>query len=246
MTRGTIVAVLMCLAAAAQGAAPPSAVPPSAADLDRLEVLVTRAEDVDAIKRLTFIFGYYRDKFLDESALSLFTDQAVADFAGGKYVGKASIARLMRSAAYKMPEAVEGRGPQYGLMNDHILMQQVITVAPDGLSARGRFKDWNTSAVFGRSQTRSAGVYENAYVKDQGVWKISAMAYCLRYSNPYLVNPRDIPVPDDAPPTPVFFPTDPTGPDRQSNTACHLWPHPGISPPLHYPHPIDGDYIHRP
>jgi SnoaL-like domain len=219
---------------------------PSAAELDALEAKIVRAEDVEAIKRLTFVFGYYRDKFFYDEALALFTEDAVIDYAGGKYLGKPSIRRLLGTSRYTLPEAIGKRGPQSGLMNDHILMEQVITVSPDGRTANARFKDWNTQGVFGKSQTRSSGVYENEYRKMDGVWKISAMAYCTRYANPYLVNPRDIPAPNDSPATPEFYPRDRNGPDRQSNYACHEWPHPGVSPPLHYPHPVTGDYIHRP
>lgn len=247
LPRTLIAAMLAALGASAMSRVPAAEVPvPSAAELDALEAKIVRAEDVEAIKRLTFVFGYYRDKFFYDEALALLTDDAVVDYAGGKYLGKASIRRLLRSSRYTLPEAIGKRGPQFGVMNDHILMEQVITLSPDGREAKARFKDWNTQGVFGQSQTRSSGVYENEYRKMDGVWKISAIAYCTRYANAYLVNPRDIPAPNDAPATPDFFPRDPNGPDRQSNYACHEWPHPGVSPPLHYPHPVTGDYIHRP
>jgi hypothetical protein len=245
VARKLLAVLLLALGAAATSPAA-EAQAPSAGELDALEAKIVRAEDVEAIKRLTFIFGYYRDKFFYDQALSLFTEDAVVDYAGGKYLGKPSIRRLLRSPGYTAPEAMGRSGPQFGVMNDHVLMEQVITLTANGRTAQARFKDWNTQGVFGKSQTRSSGVYENEYRKTDGVWKISAMAYCMRYANAYLVNPRDIPAPNDAPATPEFFPRDPNGPDRQSNYACHEWPHPGVSPPLHYPHPVTGDYIHRP
>ncbi len=219
---------------------------PSDAQLDRLDALVTRAENVYSIKKLIFVFGYYRDKFLDNQVLSLFSDSAVADADGGKYIGKDSVRRLITGAHFKMAEAVGKQGPQRGLLDDHIMMQEVIDVDPGGLSAKARFKDWFQQAVYGKSQTMGSTVYEARFRKEGGVWRFTALTYCTRYSYPYLGNLRDTPLPDIAPPVPKFYPADPNGPDRQSNTACHPWPYPGIRPAFHYPHPVTGDWIHKP
>lgn len=218
----------------------------SVTDLDALEATVREAEDIQDIERLTFIFGYYRDKFFDDEALSLFSDNAVVNYANGKYVGKGSIRRLFLGNRFKLPEAVGKQGPQRGLLNDHILMMPVIDIAPGGQFAKARFKDWVFQGVSHKSQTMSSGLYEFEYAKQDGVWRISMMAYCTRFSHPYETNPRDIPLPERERPEPAFFPTDSDGPDKQTDYACPPWPHPSIAPPFHYPHPVTGDYIRRP
>ena len=219
---------------------------PSDAQLDRLDALVTRTENIYSIKKLIYVFGYYRDRFLDDEVLSLFTDSAVADADGGKYIGKNSVRRLITGPHFKMAEAVGKQGPQPGLLNDHIIMQEVIDVDPSGVSAKARFKDWFVQAVHGKSQTMGSMIYEGEFRKEDGIWRISALTVCPRYDYPYLGNLRDTPVPNIAPPVPKFYPADPQGPDRQSNTACHPWPFAGITPPFHYVHPVTGDRINKP
>jgi hypothetical protein len=219
---------------------------PSDAELDRLEAQVVRAENVEAIKRLTHIFGYLRDKFYDDEMLELFTDDAVVDFKGGKYIGKESVRRLFTGPRYKPQEAVGRQGPQPGIINDHILMQHVITLSDDGLSARARWKEWAQRGVHGVRQTYLTGVYENTYRKVDGVWRISAMAYCTRFETPYLLGIFEREEPPAFRPVPTFYPQDPLGPDKQSNYACHEYPHVGVNPPMHYPHPVTGDWNYKP
>ncbi len=72
------------------------------------------------------------------------------------------------------------------------------------------------------------------------------MTYCQEWRNTYTtaLNFTERPVfPVRAP---VTFPTDPAGPDRIGNTACHPWPYVGITPPMHYPHPVTGDFVQKP
>lgn len=219
---------------------------PTDAELDRLEESITRIEDVEAIKRLTHAFGYLRDKFYDQEILALFTEDAVVDYKGGKYIGRQSVQRLIESDKYKPAEAVGKRGPQPGILNDHILLQHVITLAPDGQSARARWKEWAQTGVHGVQQTYATGVYENTYRKVDGVWRISAMAFCTRYETPYLQSVQERAMPPAFRPVPKFYPEDPHGPDKQSNYACHEYPHAGVNPPLHYPHPVTGDWNYKP
>jgi SnoaL-like domain len=210
-----------------------------------LDRLVTHLEDVESIKRLQFVYGYYQDKFFVDRVVDLFSDNATADYEGGKYVGKESIRRLFLGR-FTMPEAQMKQGPQYGLINDHYQMQNIVDVASDGKTAKARFRDLITKGVYGREQSFSAGIYENDYVKENGIWKISSMVYCEQWHQPYKVNLHDVPLPSYPPHWPKLYPEDPSGPDRISNYACHPWPHAGITPPMHYPHPITGEFIYKP
>ena len=59
--------------------------------LDALEAQVVAAEDVAAIKRLQRQYGYYVDKGMWEDIADLYTDDAVANYPAGTYIGHDSI-----------------------------------------------------------------------------------------------------------------------------------------------------------
>lgn len=240
----TISAVVAVVLASAVPAA--NAAAPTSAQLDTLEREIVRAEDVEAIKRLTYTFGYYRDKFLDDQALAAFTDNAEYHILNGRYKGKASIARLFASARYR-PEGATPKvqGPQQGILNDRILLQHTITVADDGQSAKIRFKDWTQQAKHGVNQTYSLGAYEGQLVKQNGQWLYSRLVQCTRYSVPYLTSYLDIPLPTPGP-VPTFYPKDPDGPDWYTNEGCHQFPNYGLSPKPHFVHPVTGEPYNKP
>ena len=63
-------------------------------------------------------------------------------------------------------------------------MQPVVTLAPDGQSGRAR---WHIMAMLGgyeRSASWSGGVYENQYVRENGVWKFSHRAIVADWAYP--------------------------------------------------------------
>ena len=64
-------------------------------------------------------------------------------------------------------------------------MQPVVTLAADGQSGKGR---WHIMAMLGgyeRSASWAGGVYENQYVRENGVWKIKEVRYLPQYSGRY-------------------------------------------------------------
>ena len=48
----------------------------------------------------------------------------------------------------------------------------MITVAPDGASAQGRWRTVIMAGEYGKSASWGEGTYENEYVNDGGIWKI--------------------------------------------------------------------------
>jgi hypothetical protein len=240
-TISAVVAVVLASAASTSTAAVPTS-----QQLDTLEREVVRAEDVQAIKRLTYTWGYYRDKFLDDKALEAFADNAEYHILNGRYRGKDSIRRLFASARYR-PEgaAPQVQGPQKGILNDRILLQHTITVADDGQSAKIRFKDWTQQAKYGENQFYSLGSYEGQLVKQDGQWRFSRLVQCTRYAVPYLTSYLDIPLPQPTA-VPTFYPKDPDGPDWYTNEACHQFPNYGLSPKPHFVHPVTGEPYHKP
>jgi len=219
---------------------------PLASTLEQVERDVTLSEDIEEVKRLTYVYGYLRDSLDYGALLNLFTDDARFDFANGQYVGKESIARLLYSARFNVSADAARTGNVENVLNEHVMMQPVITISSDGKSAFVRVKEVGTTGVFQQSQTYTVGVYENQYVKADGRWMIAAMKHCYRMDMPYGVGVFELPERPAYTPVPTFYPEDPEGPDRQSSYACHTYPHAGVNPPFHYDHPVTGERIQKP
>ncbi len=164
---------------------------------------VTRLEAENEIENLQRIFGFYFDKNEWVQAADLFTEDATLEWGGsGVYAGKAHI------LAYLQTWGAEG--PQQGILNDQMQLQPVITIAPDGTTAQGRWHHFSQEAVHGVSHHWGTGVYENEYRFEDGVWKISKLHLYSTMRTPYddgwavTALPRTTPsveVPPDAPPS---------------------------------------------
>lgn len=131
---------------------------------------VERLEDQAAIENLTAMFGYYFDKGLWTEASELFSRNGTFEYGQrGVYRGKERIRRSM------LLFGPEGLSP--GHLNNHMMLQAVIVVAPDGRTATGRWQgpvmlaEPNANGIWG------VGIYENAYVKEGGIWKISSLHF---------------------------------------------------------------------
>ena len=74
-------------------------------------------------------------------------------------------------------------------------MQDVITVAPDRKTAKGRFHGillggWHddfqeTREEIMPQQFMEAGIYENDYVRENGIWKIKRLDYMMQWQANY-------------------------------------------------------------
>jgi hypothetical protein len=148
----------------------------------RLGAAATRLEDAEAVKRLQRAYGFYLDKGYWQEAADLFADDATYESGvDGVYVGKARILKRIELEG----GGTAGPGLPYGRLNNRMQLQPVIHVAPDGRSARGR---WRELALLGQFQQYAAweeGVYENEYVKQGDIWKIRSLHYYPNFHAPY-------------------------------------------------------------
>lgn len=148
--------------------------------LDRLEAEVAGAEDVRAIKKLQRAYSYYLDKGMWADLADLFTEDAVANYPAGVFVGRPSI----RNHLFKN-FGTDGVGLGDGRLYNHMNLQPVVHLEPGGRSAKGR---WRALAMFGRfggAANWAEGVYEIGYAKDAGVWKIRALDYYSGFGASY-------------------------------------------------------------
>ncbi|CAN5554463.1 hypothetical protein BH09PSE4_BH09PSE4_21110 [soil metagenome] len=148
----------------------------------RLQAEVRSLEDGDAIKKLQRAYGYYIDRGYWTEAANLFADDASFESGiDGVYVGRRRILEyLIRKGGGNA-----GPGLPFGQYNHHMQLQPVIDVAPDGRTAAGRWRELALTGQFKVSAYWEAGIYENSYVKQDGVWKIAALHHYPQFTAPY-------------------------------------------------------------
>ena len=134
---------------------------------------VSQLRDEADIRYLQYRYGFYDEQFQWDRLLDLFADEdcSVEIGARGKYIGKPNVMRFYREViAHNRTKLMKNE------IYNHLQLQMVITVDADGLHAKARSRALIQGA---RNQVTSLllaeGVYENSYVKQNGIWKIQHM-----------------------------------------------------------------------
>ncbi len=147
--------------------------------LEWLEAGIRNAEAVRAVKRLQHAYGHYSEMGLWHDFADLFADSGIGHYPHGD-LGKESIRRLF------LEEVGGGKlGLDKGRLYIHFMMEPVVTLSPDGKSARGRWRILAMMGSYGKSAFWAGGVYENAYIFEDGFWKIQDLKYYASYSGRY-------------------------------------------------------------
>ena len=146
----------------------------------QLENRLHKAQALRDIKRLQYSYAHYAESGLWLDLGDLFAANGVAHYAQGDFRGPESLRK------FYLQELGRGQlGLADGRIYPHIMIQPVVTVAPDGKTAKGR---WHVIAMlgsYGSSASWAGVVYENRYVFEGGVWKISELSYNSQYSGRY-------------------------------------------------------------
>jgi acetyl esterase/lipase len=196
-----------------------------------LAARATRLADEQQIENLQRIYGYYLDRAMWDQVTDLFADDGTMEIAlQGVYAGKAHIRQFL------------GLGGEQGLapgeMNDHLQLQTLIDVAADGTRAYGRSRELAMTGTYGQAGTWTEGVYENTYVKQQGVWRIQALHFY-----PTVITDYDKGWGEDAQPAPAASAALP--PDRPPTESYEIYPKAHV-PAYHYRNPVTGEPPHYP
>jgi ketosteroid isomerase-like protein len=148
----------------------------SAAKLAQARYLTERVRDEQQIQVLQRTYGYLVDKNLWTQIADLFADDGTLEIGGrGVFVGKARVLQYLKFLGE----------PEHGKLYDHTQMEPVVNVAPDGRTAKGRWR----ALIFGADQDKGMDfigdcIYENEYRKVDGVWKITKLhAYFVMYTD---------------------------------------------------------------
>jgi len=215
--------------------------------VEQLSRQVRRLEDTDAVKCLHYKYGYYIDKCLYDEAVDLFSDDGAVRFLNGLYRGRAG-ARRLYCHWFRKYFTNGHNGPVRGFLLDHLLFQDIVDVAADGASARGRFRCVLQGGCHESlrepipnlpKQFWESGIYENEYVKEEGVWKIKLLNYCMLWQANYEEGWARGGV--HLPAITRTFPEDPNGPDELLSSIERTWPETPVVP-FHYPHPVTGKF----
>ena len=190
-----------------------------------------RLQDQQQIENLQRSYGYYLDRAQWDQLADLFANSATLEFGQqGVYVGKARVRAFLGTLG--------PHGLTPGWLNDHLQLQTVVTVAPDGKTARARSREWSMTGTYGKGGLWSEGLYENAYVKEAGVWKFQSVHYYPTFSSDY-----DQGWGKDAQAAPGVSAAVP--PDRPPTQVYAIYPKAHV-PPYHYANPVTGKPVSYP
>ena len=143
----------------------------------------------------------------------------------GIYVGRPSVRRNLN--------LYTPVGMQHGLLHNHMQYQPVITLAEDGRSALMRSRAFSMMGQYEVYSMWMGGIYENRYVKIDGVWQIAVDRQINTYFAPYAQGWKDL-VP--RPPPQI---TDSNPPDLPPTESFEMYPS-AFLPAYHYRNPVTG------
>ncbi len=170
----------------------------------RLMYNVERAESVRTVKRLQEMYAQYSQFGLWTDMAALFADNARLSYGKDEAQGREAIQSYFLT---RFGEGTHGLKP--GSLHTQMILRPLINVSADGQSAKGRWWEFSMTGQLGVKAEWAAGIFENEYVRERGVWKISRMRYNPMFAGPYATGWRNID--EDQKIVPYHFTPDETG-----------------------------------
>lgn len=201
-----------------------------ARQIETLELRKQRIQDSNDIKRLQRAYGYYVDHAMWDEVADLFADQGSIEIGlDGVYIGKERVREYLYALGNGRSGLAEGE------LNEHMQLMPVVTVAPDGKTAKARWRGLIMAGRLGEGAFWGEGPYENEYVKEDGVWKISKLHWFQSFVVPYEGGwARN----EDA--NGAKYVSDRHPPDAPPTVEYETWPATYL-PPFHFPNPVTGE-----
>lgn len=182
-----------------------------------------RADDYIAIANLQAAYGYYVDKSRWDDAADLFSHDATLEIAGrGLFTGQDRIREYLKQLGEL----------EYGRLFNHMQLQPVVNVNADGKSAKARWRSLMQVGHLGKEARWGEATYENEYVKDGAVWKISKLhsfiTFYVEFDKGW--NKGAVALPKHL---------EGLEPDKESTVKYGAFPEVFV-PPYHYANPVTG------
>jgi len=192
----------------------------AAARVHRLSQNVERAESVRAVKRLQETYAQYSQFGLWTDMAALFADNGQLSYGNDNEQGRQAIQNYFLT---KFGEGTHGLKP--GGLHTQLVLRPLVNVSADGQTAKGRWWQFSMTGQHGVKAEWAGGIYENEYVRQGGVWKISRLRYNPIFAGPYATGWRN--VDQDQKIVPYHFTPDETGipvPDLPASTTPPIEP----------------------
>ena len=206
------------------------------AKLKSLEHELGIQKDIEEIRRLHWIYMYYNHNRMAKQIMGLVSENAESIEIGGRgvYKGKEGFRKNFLSPGASPDAEAQDVGWNFGNTLFQMGGMDVITVGDDRKTAKGRFNVL-TPVITGWPDNQrillNAGVYEQGFVKEDGVWKISK----FKYVHTFMVHFQDLKV------NPQYsrWP-DKEIPADEPTTWYHPFPEGGTFP-FHFKNPVTGE-----
>ena len=200
----------------------------------RLQALESRVRELEAtadIERLQRIYGYYLDNRMWQETVELFTEDGEAEIGRrGVYRGREQLQHFFTDVLGR-----GRRGRKRNELHNHIQIQGVVSVEPDGQRAFGRFRALaQFAATLPDGSTGcgwAEGVYENEYRRSEGAWRIHVLRWMPAFYGRLPAEAIGAGLPS-APASERFPPSAPPSYSKEQTGSYIL--------PFHYPHPLPG------
>jgi hypothetical protein len=201
------------------------------AQVDQLSNQVGILEDENAVRKLHQEYVNLLNNSMYEEVITLFTDNGEVIFNGGVFKGKKRGVRRLYCDHFRQGLTGKSVEPAPGFQPDIEKQQDIVEVARDRKSARGRFTySMQVGAPIisdsqlvkmarlhgeGIMKWWEGGIHEVSYVKDikDEAWKIKRIEYRVLSKADYRAG-RSYAKPIDVPAFSKTYPADPTGPDK--------------------------------
>lgn len=188
-----------------------------------LELKLERLQAVDAVETLEAAYGFYVDKSLPDAISALFAQNSTLEILGrGVFIGLDRNYEYMRRLSAPAP----------GAMFNHMPLQPVVHVSPDGNSAQARARLLVMFGATGRAGQWGDGTYENTFIKENGVWKFQTLMGTMGMYTDYDEGWAKKPAPMMS-----YFPGYP--PDMPTSLKYEPYPANFVTP-FHYKNPVSG------
>jgi hypothetical protein len=209
-------------AAASQGE-PPKTVAALEARVRGLELKLDRLQAAIDVENLNASYGFYVDKSMQDAVSALFTEDSTLEILGrGVFVGRDRVYEYMRRLG----------APQTGSLFNHMQLQPFVSISADGTSAQMRTRLVVMFGVVDRAAQWGEGIYENTFVKENGVWKYKSLhgyqTFYTNYDSGWAKHSAG-----------MFAPFAGYPPDLPQSVAYEAYPA-LFTPPFHYRNPVTG------